>query len=355
MGVGDPYGMHAAHALVSGMGGIRTAGDLVARLQLNRAMRIDAAKQMVADKLGVSVPDIADPVAVFNALKRGERKTIRHRFVGNRKLYTPDMATVKRVERLGESEKVFEIQFDNGQSLDYRPGQFVQISVLGVGEAPISITSSPSRSDGSFELAVREVGNVTSALHRLKPGSKVAVRGPYGTSFPIEDMKGQDILFVAGGIGLFPMRSLINEMLHSRSDFGRVIILFGAKSPAERMFTHDLERWKGRDDVEYLETVDRADESWKGNVGVITTLFPKISIKPANTYCVVVGPSIMQKFVVLEAKKKGLADNRIILSLERRMKCGVGKCGHCQINGLYVCQDGPVFRYSEILPLKEAL
>jgi len=189
----------------------------------------------------------------------------------------------------------------------------------------------------------------------MEPGGKVGIRGPYGRSFPIGEMVGRDILFVAGGIGLFPLRSLINEVIDQRGGFGRVVILYGAKSPAERMFTGELEQWRGRDDVEYLETVDEGDESWKGNVGVITTLFSKVSIDPSRTYCVIVGPPIMYKYAILEAKKKGLPDDRIILSLERRMKCGVGKCGHCQINGLYVCRDGPVFRYSDILYLREAL
>jgi len=280
---------------------------------------------------------------------------IQHMHAGSRRLYTPESATLTRVERLGQKEKVFEIRPDSGRSLDHEPGQFVELSVFGVGEAPISISSSPSRSNGSFELAVREVGNVTSALHRMTPGATVGIRGPYGRGFPIGEMRAQDILFVAGGIGLFPLRSLINEVLDHRNDFGRVIILCGAKNPAERMFVEELEQWRGREDVEYLETVDRADDSWNGNVGVITTLFPMISIDPTRTCCVVVGPPIMYKFVILEAKKKGLSDDRIIISLERRMKCGVGKGGHCQLNGLYVCQEGPVFRYSDILYHQEAL
>ena len=275
--------------------------------------------------------------------------------VQNRELYKPEIATVARVERLGEKEKVFEISLPGGRPLGHKPGQFVQVSALGVGEAPISVSSSPSRSNGSFELAIREVGNVTVALHRMEPSSKVGIRGPFGTSFPIADMVGEDILFVAGGIGLFPLRSFINEVLDKRRGFGRVTILYGARSPAERMFVDELEQWKDRDDVEYHETVDSADDSWQGNVGVITTLFPKISIDPARTYCVVVGPPVMYRFVIQAAKDKGLPNDRIILSLERRMKCGVGKCGHCQINGVYVCRDGPVFRYSDILYLPEAL
>jgi len=273
----------------------------------------------------------------------------------NNNLYTPEMATVTRVAPLTETEKLFEIRFDKKRILGHKPGQFVEVSVLGVGEAPISISSSPSRSNGGFELVIREVGSVTGAFHRMAPGAKVGIRGPFGTSFPVEEFKGKDVLFVAGGIGLAPLRSAINEVLDNRGDYGRVIILFGAKTPAERLFTEELEEWRERPDVEYLETVDKADNSWKGNVGVITTLFPKISIDPSSTYCVVVGPPIMYRFVISETKKKGLPNDRIIVSLERKMKCGVGKCGHCQINGVYVCQDGPVFRYSEILNLQEAL
>ncbi len=271
-----------------------------------------------------------------------------------RLLYTPAMATITRVERLTDKEKLFEIKLGDEQNLNHKPGQFVEVSVLGVGEAPISVSSSPSRSNGSFELAIREVGNVTNALHRMEPDAKVGIRGPFGTTFPVQDLRGQDLLFVAGGIGLVPLRSLINEVLDHREDYGRVIILFGAKSPPDRLFVKELEEWQARADVEYFDTVDKADDTWDGNVGVITTLFSKVSIEPATTYCVVVGPPIMYRFVIVEAKKMGISDDRILVSLERRMKCGVGKCGHCQINGTYVCQDGPVFRYSDILHLQEA-
>ena len=272
----------------------------------------------------------------------------------DRRLYAPEIATITRVRFLTEKEKLFEVRIENGMNLAHEPGQFVELSVFGVGEAPISVSSSPSRSNGNFELVVREVGDVTGALHRMGPGSRVGIRGPFGTSFPVRDLRGSDVLFVAGGIGLVPLRSLINEVLDNRRDYGRVIILFGARSPAERLFADELEEWRQRPDVEYLDTVDSADDSWAGNVGVITTLFPGVSIDPETTYCVVVGPPVMYRFVISEAKSKGLANDRIIVSLERRMKCGVGKCGHCQINGVYVCREGPVFRYSDILHMEEA-
>ncbi|WAC06543.1 MAG: FAD/NAD(P)-binding protein [Thermodesulfobacteriota bacterium] len=268
--------------------------------------------------------------------------------------YVPKWAEISRIEKLTESEKLFELRLSNGQPLGHKPGQFVEVSVLGIGEAPISI-SSPPINDNSFELAVRKVGNVTNAMHNLGVGGKLGIRGPFGTNFPIDEAKGKDILFVAGGIGLVPLRSFIKFVLENRKDYGEVTVLFGARNPSEQLFLSELEQWRGRKDISYLETVDRADENWKGNVGVITTLFPKVQVDPAKTICVVVGPPVMYRFVIMETKAKGIPDKQIFLSLERRMKCGLGKCGHCQINNIYVCQDGPVLRYSDIFALEEAL
>jgi len=269
-------------------------------------------------------------------------------------LFVPELAEIVRTEELTATEKLFEIRFKNKRELGHLPGQFVEVSVFGIGEAPISISSSPTKS-GSFELVVRRVGNVTGALHRLGKGSIIGIRGPFGNGFPVAELKGKDILFVAGGIGLVPSRSLINYVLDNRDSYGRVIILFGAKTPGERMFLQELALWEERKDVEFLETVDRSQWNWKGHVGVITTLFPRINVDPQKTYAVIVGPPVMYRFAILEAMGKGIPEERIIVSLERKMKCGVGKCGHCQIENLYVCQDGPVFRYSEIKGLKEAI
>ena len=268
-------------------------------------------------------------------------------------IYLPRLAEIVRTEPLTKMEKLFEIKFQNGQELGHQPGQFVEVSLFGIGEAPISVSSSPTKK-GSFELAVRGVGNVTRALHTLDRGAMLGIRGPFGKGFPVEEMKGKDILFVAGGIGLIPLRSLIHYVLDHRSDFGRVLVLFGAKTPAEQLFLGELSNWRASKEMEYWETVDRSDGKWKGNVGVITTLFPKVTIDPGKTVAVIVGPPIMYRFAILEAQVKGIPDDQILVSLERRMKCGVGKCGHCQINHLYVCQDGPVFRYARIKDLKEA-
>ncbi|MEJ2733813.1 MAG: FAD/NAD(P)-binding protein [Anaerolineae bacterium] len=269
-------------------------------------------------------------------------------------VYVPTMARLLKVEPLTELEKVFTLELPGGGSLGNEPGQFVEVSLFGIGEAPISVTSSPSRSNGTFELCVRKVGDLTGALHQLEPGAKVGIRGPFGHGFPIAKMKGKDILFVAGGLGLPPLRSLINEVLDQRGSFGRVIILYGCKNPGEMLFKEELAEWAGRDDVEFHETVDRCGEDWEGNVGVITTLFPKITVNPRNTVAATVGPPIMYRFVLMELLGKGIPETQIYLSLERRMKCGVGKCGHCQINDLYCCQDGPVFRYADIMGLEEA-
>jgi len=168
-------------------------------------------------------------------------------------------------------------------------------------------------------------------------------------------MKGADVLFVAGGLGLAPARSLIQYVLDKRGDYGKVTILYGSRNPQERLFRSDVDEWVARADVDCLVTVDRADEAWKGNVGVITTLFSKVKINGAKTWAVLVGPPIMYKFAVLEALSAGISENRILCSLERRMKCGLGKCGHCQIGGIYVCQEGPVFPYAQIKRLREAI
>jgi sulfite reductase subunit B len=270
-------------------------------------------------------------------------------------IYRPVMARLLSVEPMTETEKLFTLELPGGRSLGNEPGQFVGISMLGIGEAPISISSSPSRSNGTFELCVRRVGDVTNAMHLAAPGDIFGVRGPFGCGFPADKMKGKDVLFAAGGLGLAPLRSLINQVLDERAFYDRVIILYGTKNPSEILFKEELDQWAERDDIEFHMTVDHDDDDWQGHVGVITTLFPKITINPRNTVAATCGPPIMYRFVLMEMLGKGIPETQIYLSLERRMKCGVGKCGHCQINEVYCCQDGPVFRYADIKGLEEAL
>ena len=268
--------------------------------------------------------------------------------------YQPAPATMVKVDELTEREKLFTLHLKGGQDLGHRAGQFVEVSVFGTGEAPISISSPPTR-NGGFELCVRNAGNVTGALHRMQPGSTVGIRGPYGNGFPVDRMRGRDLLLVPAGLGLAPVRSLIHQVLDERSAFGRVIILYGARNPSELLFRDELDQWAARDDIELHLTVDRADESWTGHIGVITTLFPKISVNPRSTIAVTVGPPVIYRFVIMECLSKGVQDDRILLSLERRMKCGLGKCGHCQVNSAYVCQEGPVFTFARLKELPEAI
>ncbi|MEE8568594.1 MAG: FAD/NAD(P)-binding protein [Anaerolineales bacterium] len=270
-------------------------------------------------------------------------------------IYLPTQSRILAAQPLTKLEMLFTIELPGGIALDHKPGQFVEVSLLGVGEAPISISSSPSRSNGSFELCVRRAGDLTSVLHRMTPGEMIGIRGPFGRGFPFERFRGKDMLFAPGGLGIAPLRSLINQVLDERGNFGRVIILYGARHPSELLFTDELAEWQARDDIELHLTVDRADDDWKDNVGVITTLFPKIDIHPRNTVAVTIGPPVMYRFVLMELLGKGISEGNIWLSLERRMKCGVGKCGHCQINHLYTCQSGPSFSYTEIKHLAEAL
>jgi len=302
---------------------------------------------------------IASPVEAFNAITESERvreeaDQIIHEAELKHNIYLPHLASMVRVTDLGSKEKVFDFKFVDGKALGHKPGQFVEISIPGIGESPISISSSPTRGE-VFQLAIRNAGSVTNAIHKLKEGQVVGIRGPFGNGFPLELMKGKDILLIAGGIGLFPLRSLIQYILDKREAYGRVMLLLGSRSPAERMFVEELEEWRRSPAVEYMETVDKGDEKWNGNIGVITTLIPKVRVEPRNTVTVVVGPPVMYRFVINELKKIGLADEHIVLSLERRMKCGVGKCGHCQINGVYVCQEGPVFTLEQLRSLREAV
>lgn len=279
----------------------------------------------------------------------------------NDSLFLPEQARIIGERELTSNTKLFDLHFENGKELNHEPGQFVELSIAGIGEAPISITSSPTRGTPSFELCVRAVGNVTNALHRLNVGETVGIRGPFGTGFPTEELKGQDLLFIAGGLGIAPLRSFINYTLDNRDDYNEINILYGCRKPCEQMFEDEVSNWARRQDIYHEATVDYCPEEvcWEGNVGVITELIPGVDIDLAETYAVVCGPPVMYKFVLQELEKKELPHDQIYLSLERRMKCGVGKCGHCQINGaeeeLYACQDGPVFNYERIKGFEEAI
>ena len=269
-------------------------------------------------------------------------------------LHLPQPGMVRRMERMTDRETFFEIELDSGAPLGHQPGQFVEVSLFGTGEAPISICSAPGRT--SFELLVRRVGDVTTLLHALKPGNKVGIRGPFGRGFDIKALGGKNLVFIGGGLGIAPMRSLINYVLDHRADFGEVSILYGCKEPRELLFREEVAGWAKRGDIRHKKTVDQCPHGtpWDGEVGVVTKLIPQVPFDPRDVTAIVVGPPIMYRFVLSELLKLGVSEHRIIVSLERRMKCGVGTCGHCQMHGIYVCQEGPVFNYTEIKELPEA-
>ncbi|HBT62147.1 MAG TPA: oxidoreductase, partial [Elusimicrobia bacterium] len=249
-------------------------------------------------------------------------------------IFLPREAKILRVEKTTELERIFTLRLADETSLEFAPGQIMEVGLLGYGEIPIGLASSPTRKN-TFDLVVRTVGRVSSAINRLGKGDTLLVRGPLGRGFPLESLRGHDLLIVAGGIGLCPTRSLIQYTLDRRGEFKRFILFYGARDPQQQLFLSDLSDWRKSKDVEYHETVDKSDPTWKGNVGVITTLFSKTKID-AGTRVVICGPPVMFKFVIRELEKLGVARAHIYLDLERRMKCGVGKCGHCQINDKYV-------------------
>jgi len=271
--------------------------------------------------------------------------------------YLPWSARITSIAELTEKEKLFEFRLIDDEvrnAFDFDAGQFVELSIFGVGEAPISISSAPSK-QGFIELCVRESGDVTGALHKMRCGDVVGLRGPFGRGFPFSEMKGHDILLVAGGLGIAPLKSLINHIHDERHDFGKVIILYGSRKPDEVLFRTQFDMWKHRNDFELIMTVDHPDETWDGEVGLVTKLFDQIEINPSLTYAAICGPPVMYKYVIEKMRQKAMDVDRIYVSFERRMKCGIGKCGHCGVGHQYACVDGPVFNYWEAMNLQEAI
>jgi len=276
----------------------------------------------------------------------------------NPKLYLPERAKVLRIEDFTDKEKFFELELLDRESLGHVPGQFLQVSILGIGEAPISISSAPA-DNNRFEMCVRAIGNVTKKIHTLNVGDIVHIRGPFGNGFCENTQKcllGKHLLFIVGGLGYAPLRSLINKVVPEKENYKKISILYGCRTSKDRMYTHELEALSEvGGNVELLETVDKSDEDWEGHCGVITTLIPKIDFDPKDTMAMIVGPPIMYKFVLKSLFEKNMPKENIYIDLERRMKCGVGKCGHCQMEGVYVCQEGPVFNYAEVEENEELL
>ncbi len=277
------------------------------------------------------------------------------RCAAEKDIYLPRLVTLEKRRLMNPTEMYLRLTLDDDELFDFIPGQFVEVSVAGIGEAPITISSSPTQK-GYFELVVRRIGNVTNAIHRLRIGDKVGIRGPFGKgTYPTEGSKGRNIVFVCGGIGLVPQRSFVNYILDNRADYGELTVLLGTKCMAQRFFHSELDAWSHRNDIKFMETVDEADDCWLGNVGVVTTMIPKIEIELRSALVFICGPPVMYKFVLLALNEAKVPHENIFLNLERKMRCGVGKCGHCQINNYYVCIDGPVFRYSDLSIAPEAI
>lgn len=263
--------------------------------------------------------------------------------------YVPRIAEITRTEKENPTIKTFRLKMKGRERLKFLPGQFVQVSVFGVGEAPISMCSSPFERD-YFEISVRNVGNVTSALFRLKEGDTLGIRGPYGNSYPVNKFRWKDLVLVAGGVGFPPLNSLVEYLAKDRAHYGRIFLLYGARTPEDLIFRERIEKWKKRGIGIYF-TVDKPDKKWKGDVGVVTRIFDKYRIE--GEIGIACGPPIMMKFVTQSLQKIGIKDSNIYLSLERLMQCGMGKCGHCSIGSKYVCTDGPVFNFEDLKGLTE--
>ena len=272
--------------------------------------------------------------------------------------YQPHLARIVRIHHMVDDNHLFTLRFvedERARAFHHRPGQFIMLSVPGTGEAPTSISSSPTRPE-VLELCVRRVGRLTNALYRLKTNDVVGIRGPYGNGFPVEELEGDDVLLVAGGLGMAPLRSLLWYVLDRRDRFGKVTLMYGAKSPADMLFREELTSLVDREDMTCLLTVDRDPAgSWPHRVGLLPRLFDVAELDPAHTHAAVCGPPIVYRFVLERLLALGFSKDRILMSLERRMKCGVGKCGHCSIGYKYTCLHGPIFTYWDAINLPEMI
>jgi len=275
---------------------------------------------------------------------------------GTKIVTIPETATIEDIKDEIRDVKTFYMSLDNKEldkNFKIKSGQFIMCTIFGAGEFAVSLPPSPE--NDRFHLTVRKVGSVTNALHELKAGDKVGIRGPFGNGFPFEEIKGKNIIYVAGGIGLIPLRSSIVHVLQHKKEFGRVLVLHGARTPDDLMYKENLKEWQSFPGFETYISVDVGTPGWTGEVGFVHTLFDKAKLPVENTVAFVCGPPVMFNTVIGELLKRGLRDDCIISTLERHMKCGVGKCQHCAIGRTLVCTDGPVYTYRQIKTLGEQI
>ena len=260
----------------------------------------------------------------------------------------PQLYRIQRVHREIPDTFTLELEPEEGGDIpQFATGQFNMLYVFGVGEIPISISGDPAKRRPLVHTT-RAVGTVSKAMRDLKPDDVIGVRGPFGSSWPIKQAEGKDIVIAAGGIGLAPLRSVMYHIISHREKYGKAVLLYGARTPADILYRRELEHWRAHFDLEVYVTVDRATGSWRGSVGVVTRLIPRAPFDPQNTVAMVCGPEIMMRFTAVELEKRGVAQENIYVSMERNMKCAIGMCGHCQYGPNFVCKDGPVFQYSQI-------
>jgi sulfhydrogenase subunit gamma (sulfur reductase) len=274
----------------------------------------------------------------------------RPRFLAEGNVYLPHLAVIDKTIDETYDTRTFHFNFKDEQlreNFTFESGQFCLLSILGVGEAPFCISSSPTRRD-HLECSIRQVGKLTRALHCLGEGAKIGFRGPYGNSFPLDFLKAKNLVFVGGGIGLAPLRSLIWNVIDNRDRYGNIDIIYGARSPADLCFSYDLEAWDKDKTVNMVTTVDKGNEEWTGRVGLVPVVLEQVAPSANNSVAIVCGPPIMIRFTFPVLGKLGFTPEQMLTTLEKRMKCGIGKCGRCNIGNLYVCRDGPVFSYAQI-------
>jgi len=274
----------------------------------------------------------------------------RPRFLAQGNVYLPHLAVIDKTIDETYDTRTFHFNFKDEQlreEFTFDSGQFCLLSILGVGEAPFCISSSPTRQD-HLECSIRQVGKLTRALHRLGEGTEIGFRGPYGNSFPLNFLKGKNLVFVGGGIGLAPLRSLIWNVIDNRDSYGNIAIIYGARSPADLCFRYDLEAWDKDKTVNMVTTVDKGDDGWTGRVGLVPAVLEQVAPSAKNSVAIVCGPPIMIRFTFPVLERLGFTPEQMLTTLEKRMKCGIGKCGRCNIGNIYVCRDGPVFSYAQI-------
>jgi len=272
-------------------------------------------------------------------------------------IYRPYLMEIEQIVEETPDVRTFRLKFKNSEESEkfsFKAGQFGEYSVLGEGESTFCVASSPTRK-GYIECTFRKAGRVTNALANLEIGDTVGFRGPYGNTFPIEQWEGKNLLYIAGGIALPPMRCVIWNTLDLREKYKNITILYGARSVADLVYKHELNEWEGRPDVRLITTVDPGGQTpdWKGEIGFVPMILEKIAPSSENTVAILCGPPVMIKFTMPVLKKLGFQDKDIYTTLENRMKCGFGKCGRCNVGKVFVCKDGPVFSYEQILSLPE--